>query len=70
MLNWVLIQIIKLYQKIISPIMIPSCRFHPSCSEYSVQALKRHNLLRALQRIVCRLAKCHPYHEGGADPLK
>jgi uncharacterized protein len=48
----------------------PACRFHPSCSEYAAQALDRYSLVRAAGLIVGRILKCHPYHEGGADPLK
>ena len=48
----------------------PACRFHPSCSEYSCQALERFSLFKASWMIFARLMKCHPWHEGGHDPLK
>ena len=48
----------------------PACRFHPTCSEYSCQALERFALPRALWLILARLLKCHPWHAGGIDPLK
>ncbi|MFQ5451332.1 MAG: membrane protein insertion efficiency factor YidD [Nitrospinaceae bacterium] len=70
MLNRFFIFTLKMYQKGISPFLAPSCRFYPSCSEYAVQALDRFSLFRAVGRIFMRLLKCHPYHEGGADPLK
>ena len=48
----------------------PACRFYPSCSEYSYQALERFSLFKASWLISARLMKCHPWHEGGHDPLK
>ena len=48
----------------------PACRFYPSCSEYAAQALQRYSLAKAVTLFVARIFKCHPYHEGGADPLK
>ncbi len=69
MINWILIKIIRVYQKGISPFLPPSCRFYPSCSEYAIEALKRFGLVRALIRIGVRLSKCHPYHDGGFDPV-
>jgi hypothetical protein len=70
MLNWVFIRIIRFYQKFVSPLLTPSCRFHPSCSEYAAGALERFGLLKALGLILARLLKCHPYHPGGFDPIK
>lgn len=70
MLNQIFLKIIRGYQRWISPLFVPACRFHPSCSEYAAQALNRHSLVRAAGLIVSRLLKCHPYHEGGTDPLK
>ena len=70
MLNWIAKQFIRFYQKFISPLLIPSCRFHPSCSDYCYQALERYSFLRASGLTLIRLAKCHPYHPGGRDPLK
>ncbi|MBI5428632.1 MAG: membrane protein insertion efficiency factor YidD [Nitrospinae bacterium] len=70
MLNRLLKSVIRCYQKFISPFLIPSCRFYPSCSEYAAQALERFGFFGALRRIVARLSKCHPYHDGGFDPVK
>jgi len=70
MLNWIFIRIIRLYQRFISPLLIPSCRFHPSCSEYAAHALERFGLPKALGLILARLLRCHPYHPGGFDPIK
>jgi len=70
MLNRIFKIAIRFYQRWISPMLQPACRFHPSCSEYSCQALERFPLFKASWLIVSRLMKCHPWHEGGHDPLK
>ncbi|MEE2987208.1 MAG: membrane protein insertion efficiency factor YidD [Nitrospinota bacterium] len=70
MLNRTLIKTIRLYQKFIAPLFIPSCRFYPSCSEYSAQAFEKFNVFKALGKTLFRLLKCHPYHPGGSDPIK
>jgi hypothetical protein len=46
-----------------------ACRFYPNCSDYALQALKRHGLIRGLGLTACRLLRCHPYHPGGFDPV-
>ncbi|VAX28280.1 Membrane protein insertion efficiency factor YidD [hydrothermal vent metagenome] len=70
MANRFLIKIIRIYQRWVSPYLTPSCRFHPTCSEYSAEALERFFILKALGRIIVRILKCHPYHKGGKDLLK
>ena len=70
MLNWIFLKLVRGYQRWISPLFLPACRFHPSCSEYAAQALQRYSLAKAVTLIFARIFKCHPYHEGGADPLK
>jgi len=66
----VFIIIIKIYQRLFSPFLVPCCRFQPSCSEYAAQAFDRFGLLKALGLTIARLCKCHPYHTGGYDPVK
>ncbi|MGE5174943.1 MAG: membrane protein insertion efficiency factor YidD [Hyphomicrobiales bacterium] len=61
--------LIRLYRATISPVLPKTCRFHPSCSEYAEEALRRHGLLRALWLIVRRVGRCHPFHPGGYDPV-
>tara|TARA_B100000686_G_scaffold350750_1_gene447583 strand:- start:5472 stop:5684 length:213 start_codon:yes stop_codon:yes gene_type:complete len=70
MFNWIFLKLVRGYQRWISPLFPPACRFYPSCSEYAVQALQRYSLAKAVALIVARVFKCHPYHEGGPDPLK
>jgi putative membrane protein insertion efficiency factor len=60
---------IRLYQRWISPGIPPACRFYPSCSEYAVQALRRHGLAWGGWLALRRLLRCHPFHPGGFDPV-
>nr|WP_173399746.1 membrane protein insertion efficiency factor YidD [Candidatus Synechococcus spongiarum] len=64
-----LIGLIRLYQRFISPLLGPRCRFSPSCSAYAVEALSRHGLWRGGWLSVWRLLRCHPCTAGGYDPV-
>jgi len=61
--------LIRGYQVIVSPLLPPSCRFTPSCSQYALEAVNRHGALRGGWLAVRRLARCHPFHPGGFDPV-
>ena len=63
------IGIIKLYQILISPLLGPNCRFHPTCSHYAIEAIARHGVLKGGYLSVRRLIKCQPLHEGGFDSV-
>jgi putative membrane protein insertion efficiency factor len=63
------ILVIRLYQILISPFFAPACRFAPSCSQYAIDAVERHGVLRGGFLALRRLVKCHPLHEGGFDPV-
>lgn len=65
----VLILPIRGYQRFISPLFPPVCRFYPSCSSYAVEALRVHGAFRGLWLTVRRIGKCHPFHPGGLDPV-
>lgn len=68
-MKMILLGLIKLYQLCLSPFMGQCCRFHPSCSDYAVDAVKKHGCCKGLWLIVIRLCKCHPWHSGGVDPV-
>ncbi len=59
---------IWVYQRTISPLLGPTCRFQPSCSRYMAESLRKYGLARGLIRGLKRLGKCHPWHPGGYDP--
>jgi hypothetical protein len=65
----VLMWLVRAWQMALSPFFGPSCRFHPSCSAYAVEALERHGAWRGSRLTARRLARCHPFHEGGLDPV-
>jgi putative membrane protein insertion efficiency factor len=61
--------LIRGYQLFLSPLLPPSCRFTPSCSQYALEAVTRHGALRGSWLAARRLARCHPFHPGGFDPV-
>jgi putative membrane protein insertion efficiency factor len=63
------ILVVKGYQHLISPWLGPRCRFHPTCSNYCIEALRQHGMVRGLWLGLKRLGKCHPFHPGGFDPV-
>lgn len=64
-----LIFLIRVYQRLFSPILGTQCRFHPTCSRYAVEALQRHGTVRGSWLAARRLARCHPLNPGGTDPV-
>ncbi|QGK71911.1 membrane protein insertion efficiency factor YidD [Allosaccharopolyspora coralli] len=68
-LAWVLLVPVHAYRWVLSPILPPSCRFYPSCSEYAVEALTVHGAFRGSWLTLRRLGKCGPWHPGGLDPV-
>ena len=61
--------LIRGYQRFVSPALPPSCRFYPSCSQYALEAVTRHGALKGGWLAARRLARCHPFHPGGFDPV-
>ncbi|MBA3497270.1 MAG: membrane protein insertion efficiency factor YidD [Gemmatimonadota bacterium] len=61
--------LIRGYQRFLSPGLPPSCRFHPSCSQYALEAVTRHGAARGSWLAARRLVRCHPFHRGGFDPV-
>lgn len=64
-----LIALIRIYQRLLSPLLGPRCRFYPSCSEYAAQALSAHGILHGGGLALRRLCRCHPLNPGGFDPV-
>ena len=69
MIQKLILTFIVFYQRFVSPLTAPACRFYPSCSEYALQAIKRYGLWRGLWLFLRRILKCHPFHPGGYDPV-
>jgi len=60
---------IRLYQICISPLFPPCCRYYPSCSQYAIDALKKHGAMKGSVLAFKRIIRCNPYHAGGYDPV-
>lgn len=65
----ILITLIRVYRYTLAPFLAGHCRFHPSCSHYAEQAVACHGILRGSWYALRRLARCHPWHAGGSDPV-
>lgn len=61
--------LIKIYQKFISPLFPGKCRFYPTCSNYTYQAIQEYGSIRGLYLGIKRILKCHPFNDGGYDPI-
>ena len=68
-MRFLVLKIIKVYQRYVSPMLGPSCRFYPTCSEYAFQAIETYGVLRGGLLAVKRILKCNPWGGSGADPL-
>ena len=64
-----LVWILRIYRAGLSPVLGPCCRFHPSCSSYWMDAIEKHGCLKGVWLGARRLARCHPFHPGGLDPV-
>lgn len=69
MIQKLILAFIVFYQRFVSPLTAPACRFYPSCSEYALQAIKRYGPWLGLWLSFRRILKCHPFHPGGYDPV-
>jgi uncharacterized protein len=63
------IAVIRVYQRVLSPLLGPRCKYYPSCSEYAVQAIGRYGILRGAVLAAWRLLRCNPFSHGGYDPV-
>ncbi len=65
----IMMTLIRFYQREISPLYPPRCRYIPTCSEYALQAVEKYGALRGGWLALRRLLRCHPFHKGGYDPV-
>jgi len=64
-----LISLVRIYQKTVSRVIPPRCRFYPSCSDYTVEAIDKHGIVYGLWLSLRRICRCHPWNPGGVDPV-
>ena len=69
MIKTLFIKLVRGYQLLISPFLGNNCRFYPSCSRYMIEAIERFGIVKGVYLGLRRLGKCHPWHEGGIDPV-
>ncbi len=69
LLSFILVIPIKLYQILISPILGPNCRYHPTCSQYSIEAINKHGPFKGTWLAIKRISSCHPWGGSGHDPV-
>ena len=68
--TYFLLALIRAYQLLISPLFPPACRFTPTCSQYAIDAIKCHGAWRGFFMALWRILRCHPFSDGGYDPVK
>lgn len=68
-MSFIFIKLIRFYQIFISPMFPPSCRFYPTCSNYSIEAFKTHGFFYGFYLSIKRILKCNPFFKGGFDPV-
>ncbi|MCP3025968.1 membrane protein insertion efficiency factor YidD [Halobacillus sp. A5] len=68
-MKYIMIAVLSIYRKFISPLTPPSCRFMPTCSEYGIEAFRKFGFIKGTWLTVKRISKCHPFHKGGFDPV-
>ncbi|MBI3652823.1 MAG: membrane protein insertion efficiency factor YidD [Acidobacteria bacterium] len=69
-MKFILVFLIRTYQVCLSPLLPPSCRFTPTCSQYAREAIQKYGAMRGTYLAVRRILRCHPFHPGGYDPVK
>jgi uncharacterized protein len=69
-INWALRLLIGVYRKALSPLLPRACRYYPSCSAYTEQAINKYGTVKGVYYGLRRIARCHPWNDGGFDPVK
>ncbi len=70
MMKYIFLGLIKFYRKFISPLKPPCCRFYPTCSEYAMIAVEKYGAIKGGWLAIKRICRCHPFNDGGYDPVK
>lgn len=65
----IILTLIKIYKRLLSPLLVPRCRFYPSCSQYCYDAVEQYGVIQGLFLGLKRLLRCHPFNNGGYDPV-
>lgn len=68
-MKWLALSLIRFYKRFISPLLPSSCRFYPTCSQYTYEAIETYGVLRGTWLGVRRISRCHPFNPGGYDPV-
>jgi hypothetical protein len=66
----ILVSLIRFYQLCISPLLGKNCRYYPTCSQYAIEAIEKKGIVQGLWLAVKRICRCHPWHDGGYDPVE
>ncbi|MBL8170668.1 MAG: membrane protein insertion efficiency factor YidD [Acidobacteria bacterium] len=69
-MKWIAVGLLRIYKYAISPLLPPSCRFTPTCSEYAAEAIAKYGMAKGSWLAVKRLSRCHPFCAGGYDPVR
>lgn len=67
-MKWAVLNLLRVYKRLVSPMLPPACRYVPTCSEYATEAVEHYGVLRGGAKTVLRLLRCHPFVSGGFDP--
>ena len=69
-MQWIVTRVLQVYKFALSPLLPSACRFYPTCSDYMHEAVERHGARKGIWMGLRRLARCHPFHAGGYDPVR
>lgn len=70
MIKFLMISLIRFYQLFISPLLGNNCRYYPTCSQYAIEAIEKKGIIKGSWMAVKRICRCHPWHDGGYDPVE